>query len=213
MSQAQRFFQKIPIIRIELISGTMEPLARTNDPAFSWQQWNLEREPEPNQLDDITIRLELVMLALAALTGVGSETLVEVADQLNLNSIIADRLTQPENAQQQKPLSVDEARALVLIICDLAKKNQPLIRRAIALLEQYTQSNDDLRQVALLRDYFDGFDQMYEEQIDSTVSPPSDTLNPLAIKLLIELLFYSNSNSPQRFWLALLSPNQAIKNR
>ena len=191
----------------------MEPLARANDPAFRWQELNLEREPVPTQLDDITIRLELVMLALAALTGVGSETLVEVADQLNLNSIIADRLTQPENAQQQKPLSIDEARALVLIICDLAKKNQALIRRAIALLEQYTRSNDDLRQVALLRDYFDGFGQMYEEQIDSTVSPPSDTLNPLAIKLLIELLFYSNSNSPQRFWLALLSPNQAVKDQ
>ncbi|WP_413161378.1 DUF3038 domain-containing protein [Capilliphycus salinus ALCB114379] len=185
----------------------MEPLARADDRAFNWQEFNLEREPEPTQLDDITIRLELVMLALVALTGAGSESLVEVAEQLNLNSVIADRLTHPENSQQQKPLSVDEARALVLIICYLAKENQALIRRAIALLEQYTTTNEDLRQVGLLRDYFDAFSQMYQEQIDGSVSPSSDPLNPLAIKLLIELLFYSNSNSPQRFWLALLSPN------
>ncbi|MEB3281864.1 MAG: DUF3038 domain-containing protein [Lyngbya sp.] len=186
----------------------MQPLARADEHAFNWQELNLEQEPEPNQLDDITIRLELVMLALVALTGAGSESLVEVAKQLNLNSIIADRLTQPENSQQQKPLSVDEARALVVIICYLAKENQALIRRAIALLEQYTTTNEDLRQVALLRDYFDAFSQMYQEQIDGTASLPTDTLNPLAIKLLIELLFYSNFNSPQRFWLALLSPNR-----
>jgi hypothetical protein len=190
----------------------MQPLARADDHAFDWQEFNLEQQPEPTQLDDITIRLELVMLALAALTGVGSESLVEVADQLNLNSIIADRLTQPENSQQQKPLSVDEARALVLIISDLAKQNQALIRRAIALLEQYTQSQDDIHQVALLRDYFDSFSQMYQEQIDNTATPASNPLNPLAIKLLIELLFYSNSNSPQRFWLALLSPNREVPN-
>ncbi|MEL7039431.1 MAG: DUF3038 domain-containing protein [Cyanobacteria bacterium J06592_8] len=188
----------------------MQPMARTDERAFNWQELNLEQDPEPTQLDDITIRLELVILALVALTGVSSETLVEVADQLNLNSIIAERLTQPENSQQQKPLSIDEARALVLIICHLARENQALIRRAIALLEQYSQAEDDLRDAALLRDYLDAFSQMYQEQIDHTVSPSSDTLNPLAIKLLVELLFYSNPNSPQRFWFALLNKNPLI---
>lgn len=186
----------------------MQALAMADDHGLNWQALNLEREPEPTQLDRITHRLELVMLALVGLTGVGSETLVEVAHQLNLQSIIADRLTQAENSEQEKLLTVDEARSLVLIICYLAKQNQALIRRAISLLEQYTQSEHDLRQVALIRDYLDAFNQMYQEQIDPTASAPSDALNPLAIKLLIELLFYSNSNSPQRFWLVLLNQNR-----
>lgn len=190
----------------------MQSSAGTDDRVWNWQELNLDPEPEPAQLDDIAIRLELVMLALVALTGVGSDSLVEVAHQLNLDSIIGERLTKPERSQQQKPLSVDEARALVLIICYLAKENQAFIRRAIDLLEQYTKSNSDLRQVTLLRDYFDAFSQMYEEQIDGGVSPHKNGLNPLAIKLLIELLFYSNSNSPGRFWSALISPGFDRKN-
>lgn len=185
----------------------MQALTIADDHDFNWQKLNLDREPEPTQLDQITHRLELVMLALVGLTGVTSETLVEVADQLNLNSIIANRLTQAENSQQQQPLTVDEARSLVLIICYLAKQNQALIRRAVALLEQYSQSENDLHQVALLRDYLDGFKQMYQEQLSPEDGDSSDRLNSLAIRLLIELLFYSNSNSPQQFWLALLHQN------
>ncbi len=185
----------------------MQALTMADDHRFNWQELNLDREPEPAQLDQMTHRLELVMLALVGLTGVTSETLVEVAEQLNLNSIIADRLTQAENSQQQQPLTVDEARSLVLIICYLAKQNQALIRRAVALLEQYSQSENDLHQVALLRDYLDGFKQMYQEQLSPGDLNSSDSFNSLAIRLLIELLFYSNSNSPQQFWFALLHQN------
>ncbi len=169
----------------------------------NWQKLNLESDPDLSQLDQIAIQLKLVLLALVALTDVTSETLLRVAIKLNLKSIWEKRLAQWHSSPQLQPIDIDQARSLVLIICHLAKQNQALIRRAITLLEQLTQQNSDLREVALLRDYLDQFNQAYRNQTLTTVLPATHDLTPLAIKLLVDLLFYSHPNSPQQFWFAL----------
>jgi hypothetical protein len=104
----------------------------------------------------------------------------------------------------RKKLDVEEARALVLIGCHLAKTHQELIRRAVALLEQVTEQHREPHQTALLGDYLDNFSNTYQERMEEGETVASHRLTNLALKLLIDLLFYSAPNGPRRLWLALL---------
>jgi len=174
---------------------------------------SLAQEPDPAQLDNIKSQLDLVLLALEALTGIGSEAMLQAAADLHLESMVADRVTlwrlrqsNPLRKSQggRKKLDVEEARSLVLISCQLAKQHQALIRRAVALLEQMTEQNRPPYTVGLLGDYIDKFSNTYRERMDDGEELSSDELTQLAMKLLIDLLFYSSPSGHRRLWLALL---------
>lgn len=174
---------------------------------------SLAQEPDPAQLDNIKSQLDLVLLALEALTGIGSEAMLQAAADLHLESMVADRVTlwrlrqsNPLRKSQggRKKLDVEEARSLVLISCHLAKQHQELIRRAVALLEQLTEQNREPHRAALLGDYLDTFSNTYEERMEDADDLPSEALTNLALKLLIDLLFYSAPNGHRRFWLTLI---------
>ncbi len=165
----------------------------------------------PGQLDNIKTQLDLVLLALEALTGSGSEALLQAAAELNLSEQVGDRvilwrLRQSNPSRKgtsgRKKLDVEEARSLVFISCRVAKQHQELIRRAIALLEQQTELKRPLHQTALLGDYLDKFTNLYQDRMTATATP--DGLARLALKLLVDLLFYSSPSGPRRLWLALL---------
>ncbi|MBW4471264.1 MAG: DUF3038 domain-containing protein [Stenomitos rutilans HA7619-LM2] len=169
--------------------------------------------PDPSQLDNIKAQLDLVLLALEALAGIGSEAILQAAINLNLEALVADRValwrlrqSSPLRKGQggRKKLDVEEARALVLISCHLAKQQAEKIRRAVALLEQMAEQQREPHQTALLGDYLDRFNNMYQERMDEgeTVSPA--VLSNLALKLLIDLLFYSATHGSRRLWLALM---------
>ena len=100
---------------------------------------------------------------------------------------------------------MEEARSLVLIICHLAKQHQELIRRGVGLLEQVTEQNKELHHTALLGDYLDRFINLYQERIDQPhdISLSPESLSQLALKLLIDLLFYSGNNGHRLLWLAI----------
>jgi hypothetical protein len=101
-------------------------------------------------------------------------------------------------------LDVEEARSLVLISCYLAKQRQEVIRRAVGLLEQLTEQNREPHEAALLGDYLDAFNNTYQERMENGENTPPDQLTHLALKLLIDLLFYSAPNGSRRLWMALL---------
>ncbi|OCR01397.1 hypothetical protein BCD67_23375 [Oscillatoriales cyanobacterium USR001] len=172
-----------------------------------------DRVPEPTQLDNIKAQLDLVLLALEALAGIGSDAMLRVAAELNLESVVADRVSlwrlrqsNPLRKSQggRKKLDVEEARSLVLIVCHLAKQHQALIRRAVALLEQLTEQNREPHTVALLGDYLDTFINTYADRMEDAEDLTSEMLTQLAFKLLIDLLFYSSPDGHRRLWLALL---------
>ena len=182
-------------------------------PTPQWGDLPLDRSPDPIQLDNIKAQLDLVLLALEALTGIGSEAMLQAAVDLNLESMVADRVTlwrlrqaNPLRKSQggRKKLDVEEARSLVLISCHLAKQHQELIRRAVALLEQLTEQNREPHRAALLGDYLDAFSNTYQERMEEVENLSSEMLTKLALKLLIDLLFYSAPNGHRRFWLALI---------
>lgn len=173
----------------------------------------LQNQPDPVQLDNIKAQLDLVLLALEALAAIGSEAMLQAASELHLESLVADRVSlwrlrqsSPLRKGQggRKKLDVEEARAIVLITCYLAKQQEELIRRAVALLEQVAEQHREPHQVALLGDYLDTFNNLYQERMDDGDATSPETLTHLALKLLIDLLFYSASSGPRRLWLALL---------
>lgn len=175
--------------------------------------FSLANQPDPSQLDNIKAQLDLVLLALEALANIGSEAMLQAAAHLNLESMVADRValwrlrqSSPLRKGQggRKKLDVEEARALVLICCHLAAEHQELIRRAVTLLEQVTEQNREPHQVSLLGDYLDSFHNTYQERMEDGEEVAPDVLTQLALKLLIDLLFYSAPNGPRRLWLALI---------
>lgn len=176
------------------------------------EQLPLAAQPDPTQLDNIKAQLDLVLLALEALVGIGSEAMLQAAADLQLSDIVADRVSlwrlrqsSPlRKGQGRKRLDVEEARSLVLITCHLAKQNQELIRRAVGLLEQLTEQNREPHQAALLGDYLDNFNNTYQERMEDGDDTPPEQLTHLALKLLIDLLFYSAPNGSRRLWMALL---------
>jgi Protein of unknown function (DUF3038) len=191
----------------------MHSAANSPTPGSQWE--DLTKLPAPNavQWDNIKAQLDLVLLALETLTGIGSEAMLSAAINLDLESRVPDRValwrlrqSNPLRKGQggRKKLDVEEARSLVLIACHLAKQHQELIRRAVGLLEQMTENNREPHQAALLGDYIDAFCNTYQERMEEDETISTDALTNLALKLLIDLLFYSGPGGHRRLWLALI---------
>ena len=189
------------------------PVDRTTS---AWQPLRVPKEPhaQPNQLqlDNIKTQLDLVLLALEALTGIGSDAVLQAAAELGFEDRLSDRVTLWRLRQSnplrrgtggRKKLDIEEARALVVISCHLAQHHQDCIRQAITLLEDLTAHNHPPHQAALLGDYLDRFTNSYQERMIATTLSTT-TLTDLALKLLVDLLFYSSSQGPRRLWMALL---------
>ncbi len=172
---------------------------------MDWQDLNLQPEPEPDQLGAITHQLHQLIFALEALLEETPDSWQRLAAHLNLTPILSDWIKTRNIPTVPSSLSAAEARSLVLIICHVAKQHQALIRRGINLVEQLTTQNRPLDQVALLRDYLTGFTQRYQSSFDSDSTLSHQQITSLALKSLIDLLFYSNPNSPQQLWSVLVA--------
>ena len=181
-----------------------------------WDELN-RAQPDSTQLDNIKTQIDLVLLALESLAGIGSEAMLQAASALNLESKIPDRVTLWRLRQSnplrkgeggRKKLDIEEARSLVLIACFLAKQHQELIRRAIDLLEQAAQNDSEPHRTAMLGDYLDAFNNTYLERMEDDRNVSTDNLTQLAFKLLVDLLFYSSPGGHRRLWLALLDRSQ-----
>ncbi|MEM9510936.1 MAG: DUF3038 domain-containing protein [Cyanobacteria bacterium P01_E01_bin.35] len=186
---------------------------------YDFHQWQelTERKITNNDLENIKCHLDLVLLALEAIANIGSEATIQAAKELRLESIIGDRITlwrlrssnpKRKSSGGRKKLDVEEARALVIIICHLASQHQELLRRAVCLLEQVTAQNKPPHQTALLGNYLDQFINYYQERISNNPDISSEALSALAWKLLIDLLFYSGNNGHRLLWVAIFDASQ-----
>lgn len=177
---------------------------------------NRDLPPQPDQLESIKAQLDLVLLALEALVGVGSEAMLEAARQLQIEALMSDRVTlwrlrqaSPlRKGQGRKKLDVDEARGLVLISSHLAQQHQATIRKAVTQLEAATAQQKPCHRVPLLGDYLDIFSNFYTERMAATSALSPEQLRELALKLLVDLVFYSQPGGARRLWLTLLDRAQ-----
>ncbi len=171
-----------------------------------------DAQPDQDQLDNIKTQLDLVLLALEALTGLGSEAMLTAAADLGLEAVVGDRVSLWRLRQSnplrrgtggRKKLDIEEARSLVYISCHLAQQHQNTIRQAVALLEQMAFEDRPPYHAPLLGDYIDQFTNTYQDRM-ATDTATTESLADLALKLLVDLLFYSGKQGPRRLWMALL---------
>lgn len=163
------------------------------------------------QLGSIKAQLDLVLMAIEALTQIGSDAVLLAAKELKLDQTLSDRVSlwrlrqaSPlRKGQGRKKLDIEEARALVLVVCQLAVSYHEKIREAVATLEQLSASNEPPHRAALLGDYLDNFNNMYCDRMAEPM-PSTDTLTQLSLRLLIDLLFYSAAGGERQLWLALI---------
>jgi hypothetical protein len=180
------------------------------------RQWGSLATPDGAQLDNIKTQLDLVLLALEALTGLGSEAMLQAAIDLGVQEMVGDRVAlwrlRQSNPMRRgsggrKKLDIEEARSLVLISCHLAQAHHDKIRRAVCLLEEVSEQNRYPHQVAVLGDYLDAFTNLYQDRMEDNQRTSTD-LSDIGLKILIDLLFYSGPQGVRRFWMALLDRTQ-----
>ncbi|MGB3508599.1 MAG: DUF3038 domain-containing protein [Microcoleaceae cyanobacterium] len=156
---------------------------------------------QPVELDRMRTKLDMVLLALKALTGISSDNIVRVARKLNITARVADEIAvlvkertevkRGVSLNQNQTLKLEVAQSKVLIICHLAKQNQALIRRAVALMEQTAAQNYKPKSITLLREYIYNFQQTYQKYHFNQEKISPDSPEEMASKLLVDLLFYS----------------------
>ncbi|MEO0768072.1 MAG: DUF3038 domain-containing protein [Cyanobacteria bacterium J06649_4] len=167
------------------------------------------------QLSSIKAQLDLVLMAVEALTDIGSDAVLLAAKDLALSKTLSDRVglwrlrqSSPlRKGQGRKKLDIEEARALVLVVCNLAETHHAAIRQAVAKLEELSAAGEPPHRAAVLGDYLDNFNNMY---CDRMADPDlqTDTLTQLSLRLLVDLLFYSAPGGERQLWLALLDRAQ-----
>jgi hypothetical protein len=172
---------------------------------------NLSDNLSTNQLSSIKAQLDLVLMAIEALTNLGSDAVLLAAKDLQLSDLLGDRVSlwrlrqsSPlRKGQGRKKLDIEEARALVLVVCHLCGGHHESIRQAVAKLEQLSAQNEPPHRAAMLGDYLDNFNNMYCDRMAEQPTT-TDSLTQLSLRLLIDLLFYSAPGGERQLWLALL---------
>lgn len=167
------------------------------------------------QLRSIKAQLDLVLMAVEALTDIGSDAVLSVAKELQLEETLSDRVglwrlrqSSPlRKGQGRKKLDIEEARALVLVVCQLARGYHQQIRQAVAKLEQLSVAGEPPHRAAVLGDYLDNFNNMYCDRM-ADPNLQTDILTQLSLRLLIDLLFYSAAGGERQLWLALIDRAQ-----
>ncbi|MDY7003266.1 MAG: DUF3038 domain-containing protein [Cyanobacteriota bacterium] len=159
------------------------------------------------QSNQIRTKLDMELLALNVLTGINSDTILRVASKLNIAPKLADELTlvvgEKRGMSPNQPLKTEEAKSFILVICHLAKQNQALIRRAVSLMEQVAAQKTKPQSVTLLREYLDKFEKAYKQYYIYSENTSHDNPEQLALKLLVDLLFYSAPQGCSRHWSSL----------
>ncbi|MEM9007238.1 MAG: DUF3038 domain-containing protein, partial [Cyanobacteria bacterium P01_F01_bin.86] len=164
----------------------------------------------------VRIDLDLLMLAIEALDVGGSEALLKTVDQLSLKDIIPGRVklwlirsTNPMRRQSQRtPLSIEEAKALTVVICFLAKRLTVLIRQLLLGYQQLSDKKLSLEHHFRLADYLQRFRSLFRSRMNphraGVIAYSTDErLDELAMTLLTRLLFCTGTQGPQRLWSSL----------
>ncbi|MBD2311814.1 DUF3038 domain-containing protein [Desertifilum sp. FACHB-1129] len=192
---------------------------QTNSPPA--QTLILDNLPNPPLADEFCPRrtrwqIDLILLAIEALDLGGSEAMLAITQDLELQSIIKNRVslwrlrsTNPfRRAHTRRPLSILEAKALVAIACHLARRQTASIRMLLMAYQQLNEKQLSLDHHFRLSDYLERFRAHFRSRMNLKRSAlaiyrSDDQLNVLAIKLLGQLLFCTGTSGMQRFWISL----------
>ncbi|MCA1993906.1 MAG: DUF3038 domain-containing protein [Coleofasciculus sp. S288] len=193
----------------------------TNSPSGQSKPLILDSLPNP-QLSDrgcpprTRQQIDLILLAIEALELGGSEAMLFAAKELELQSIIKNRVvlwrlrcTSPlRRSHTRRPLTIEEAKALVVIATHLARRMTVLIRQLLLAYQQLSEKQIPLEQHFRLSDYLERFRAHFRSRMNPrrakvAIYNSDEKLNELALSLLSQLLFCTGTSGMQRFWISL----------
>lgn len=183
------------------------------------------------------LHLDLILLAIEALDLGGSEAILYAAQELSLQSIIPNRVvlwrlrsTNPlRKFSQRRPMTLVEAKALVAIACNLARRLTVLIRQLLLADQQLTEKQLSAEHHFRLAEYLERFRAHFRSRMnprrigaiqqyfkinlaegltmkdwtESSSAYSDEKLNQLALSLLGQLLFCTGTAGMQRLWVSL----------
>ena len=159
--------------------------------------------------------LDLLLLAIEALDLTGSEAILSISRDLELQSVIRNRVvlwrirsTNPmRRFSQRRPMSLAEAKALTVIICYLARRLTVLLRQLVMASQQLAEKNLTPEHHLRLADYLQRFRSHFRARMNSRrtglVYDSDERLNELAMVQLSRLLFCTSTSGMQRLWVSL----------
>jgi hypothetical protein len=161
-------------------------------------------------------QIDLILLAIEALDLRGSEAILMVARELNLQPIIKNRVhlwqlrsTNPlRRFSQRHHLTLMEAKALVAIVGYLARRLTVVIRELLLAYQQLQQKERPLSDHFRLSEYLERFRSHFRARMNPKRSAvlaysSEEKLNELALHLLRQLLFCTGTAGTQRLWISL----------
>lgn len=162
------------------------------------------------------LQIDLMLLAIEALDLSGSEAILTVAPELELQQIIKNRVnlwrlrcTNPlRRAHTRRHLTLIEAKALVVITCYLARRLTALLRQLLLTYQQMRDKQIPLEQNLRLANYLERFKVHFRSRMNPRRSGvlaynSNELLDELAINLLEQLLFCTGTSGMQRLWMSL----------
>ena len=181
----------------------------------------LESLPNPAITGDVCPRrakmeLDLMLLAIEAIESGSSEEMLQLAKELDLDSIIKNRIvfwrmrsTNPmRRAHTRRPLTIREAKALTAVGCRLASRLAVTIRQLLQANQQLSEKQIPPEYNFRLSEYLERFRAHFRSRMNPRRAKVSayqddDQLNQLGVSLLSKLLFCTGTLGTQRFWMSL----------
>jgi hypothetical protein len=180
------------------------------------QRFDLQLPQTQGCGSSVRIDLDHLLLAIEAIDLQATDVILELVDQLNLGEIIPNRVslwrlrnTNPYRRNYQRgTLSWEEARALVLIVCNIAQKINTHLRLLVntdyQLYEGKIESLGLHQNLGYLNAYLQQFHDLFLSRMRSPSVLSDREIKDLAIHLLVQLLFSSGGLGTQRLWANLL---------
>ena len=181
-----------------------------------------------NTLPDISIpskgcsprtqqQIDLLLLALEALELGSSEQMLAAARQLGIDGTIEHRVnlwrmrcSNPwRRSYTREYLSLEQAKALVIIAGSRAKDLVVIIRQLLIAEQQMREKNLPLDNHFRLSEYLERFRAHFRSRMNSRRAKVAayigseEQLNELALSLLKKLLFCTGTKGMQRVWFSL----------
>lgn len=170
----------------------------------------LDSQLDSLQLKQISTELNQIATAMAALTQIDRLELAKVAGDLQIEAIVSDWVDDWSLDRLPKfdRFSVQQLRALVTIVNQIAIQHQATIRQHVSYWHQTILSDRLPIQSPPLADYINNFITIYQARFGKDTQS-FENLSTMALNLLLGLLFYSSPNGHQRLWAALLHRSHA----
>jgi hypothetical protein len=162
------------------------------------------------------MQIDLMLLAIEALDLGGGEAMLSTSRELALDQQVKGRVhlwllrsTNPmRRYSQRRPMSLEEAKALVIIICNLSRRLTVLVRQLLLGHQQLVGKQLSYDHYFRLADYLTRFRSHFRARMNprraGVIAYSTDEkLDELAIQLLEKLLLCSGVLGAQRLWTSL----------